>query len=237
MKKILSLVLTICMFIPCVFALSACGDKNISEYAWGKTFTFQGVMIDTKNNSQANAEGVKGSLFVDLIKNEYNNNNLDFANAEINEVKFNLTQYKGANANEFIKNLDTIAGDKLGKKYANFKVTLGSEEEKTITINDLPYSVQQDNGTFYCIIDNKNPDVKLAFFDPLISTDVNGKTKGCLGLLFGNNLFSDRCFEIRITIPTITVSNDPSAEVDIIDGEIVSSKVSLTYTPYLSKVN
>ncbi len=242
-NKKISFVMAIFVIFAAMFVLTACGGGDAPEYAWGKTFRYQGVMTDSKRHSGGIGEQ-KGSEQAVLIKNEYNNNNLDFANASVNGVKVDFTSLKGTNAEDFINKLDSFAANRMTEKYRDFTVVVGTEEEKTITINNVKYALEKSESGMdgaYNVVDKSDPSVPkfIAFCNVLISTNVEGKTKGCLSLAGGNEFFSDYNFDVKIVIPTIRISTDPSAnrQVEIVSGQEVvkSTSVSLIYTPYLSK--
>ena len=235
-KKICSFVATILLLIFAVFLMTACFEEETPpEYAWGKSFTFQGVFIDNKETRYGNESG---SPIAELLKKEYNKSNLDFANATVNGVKYDLTAQKGANADEFISNLDALAKAKLYEKYKGFKVTVGTEEEKTIKINDKVCNVVKTEGAPMCYVADQSG-TNIGTFDPLISANVNGKTKGCFGLMLFATQFDDLYGDVWIDIPTIEISSDMSVEkqLEFINGTetVVSTSVRLHYIPYFSK--
>jgi len=245
-KSILSFVLALCFIIPAMFFMTACGGDDgsgnyVAEYAWGKSFNYQGVMITDKNQY-----GPGGSTKVNLIKSEYNNiisgneSNLDFENATINGVKFDLTDYKGANANEFINNLDQIAKLRFEQMYAGYSIVVGSEAEQTVTINGVLYNlVKTNNANEYQVweVDAQEGDSFVALLCSEISINIDNLTKGCLYLDFvSSKFFADYYDDVQIEIPTKEICYDGTANKTYGENnEITSTSVSICYTPYFSK--
>jgi len=231
-KKIFSLTLSIMLMITAIFCLTACGDNYKPEYIWGKTFTFQGVMQDDRSNWGNNSTNSK----FDLMKQAYNSNNLNFAEATINGETRNLSDSKGGNVNVFCDNLDTIARQALTNKYKNFTFVVGSEQELTLKIiigeDEKTYKLVKTQQIFYNIVDEEG--TQIGYLNSELTT--NDNTKGNLYVcLTYYTFFSDSAYDCKISVPTITPIEDGSADLDYLeDGTVGKSCISFTYTAYFS---
>ncbi len=229
-NRFFSIVFAVLLVLPMMCLLSGCGgDEPIpKEYAWGKTFSYQGVFVANKGQY-----GMGGTPYGELLKSEYNKNNIDLEKVTINgETKDLTSACKGMTADAFISHIDNLAKTMLEKKYENFVVKVGSEEEKTVTINNTTYNCVLQGGDYYNIKENDN---NVGGFNSLISLDVDGKTKGCLNLSY--NKFQDTYYNISMSFPTITICNDASADKNTNGDEVESTSISIQYYPYLSKVS
>lgn len=233
MKKrnwLLNLVLAVLIFIPAII-LSACGGGNeppTIKYAWGKTFTYQGTVLNdlaTKQNS--------GTAKGELLKAQYSNLNL--AETTINGVTTDLSALVGENvtADQFITNLKIKASDLLTDYCNGVIVKIGTKEEQTITINNVSYDLMEYNASTYQIKPNDNESqlVWVGSFDAQLCENKNGQSlfDGLEISIFG---ISDIHVEaITISIPTISRIDDGGAD-DLGDGR---TAISVTFTPYFNE--
>lgn len=232
-KRIFSFVLSLLLIIPAFFCLTACGgDDYKTEYAWGKTFTFQGAMLDDKNNWGNNSTNSK----LDLMKLAYSNNNLNFAESTVNDTSKNISESKGNNVNEFLNNLDTIAIQTLANKYKDFSFVVGSEQELTLKIikgnNEKTYSLVKTQQTFYNIIDEEG--TQIGYLNSKLER--NNKTDGNLFMIITSSAyFPDFAYNCKISVPTITPITDGSADLEYLeDGTVGKNSISFTYTAYFN---
>lgn len=248
-KRIVGSVLAAILVVVSAFCFVGCGEEPYEPvYAWGKSFDFRGVTIDSKQDRGGSPETGLGMSVGDLIKSEYGKNNLDFANAEINGRNVDLTSRKGANADEFIANLDALARDELNDIYSGLVFTIGSKENPTLKITkdageEKIYELkknEQAQGEFYYVMSDSSygeTPHPVGSFDADIARNVNGApTKGCLGLLLNGEKSVGQYVLVAILIPTKEICNDLSAGSNTNEnGEIVSTFIRLGYTPYFSE--
>lgn len=232
-KRIFSFVLSLLLIIPAFFCLTACGgDDNKTEYAWGKTFTFQGTVLDDKNSWGNNSTNTK----LDLMKLAYSNNNLNFVETTVNDTSKNISESKGNNVNEFLNNLDTIARQTLASKYKDITFVMGSEQELTLKIikgnNEKTYSLVKTQLAFYNIVDESG--TQIGYLNSELER--NSNTDGNLFIIITSSAyFSDFMYYCKISVPTITPITDGSADLEYLeDGTVGESSISFFYTAYFN---
>ncbi len=126
-KKIFGFVLALCLIIPSMFMLTACGE---SENAYGKTFAYNCAKIGFENDY---FNGVKLA--------DYISQNIATINwAETLEDK-NFTEgvQTLARAEELLTNK---AHADFSEKYKNLTIAVSKESEHKLTINSVDYTFQ-----------------------------------------------------------------------------------------------
>lgn len=234
-----SLVLALCLIIPALF-LSACGSDNSStgdnsssgnNYAWGKTFTYQGTAL----NDYDSFGGNNGTPRAQLLKEEFDKGNLDLDNAEINGEVISLLSLicEDKSADEFFEYLKNRLESKLHTMYENVTIVVGTEAEKTITVNNKTYTLEEDGvGTnFYKLVDENAADSSVLYQGMMCSilmSDASGQDlKSVLNIsVFDEDANAKIGIEkVIIKIPTLTKINDKTAET-VNDRSFIS--ISLT---------
>lgn len=213
--------------IPCLLLLSACG--NTTKYAWEKKFAYQGVVV---NQWDSYAPG--GSKIIDLLKDEFKKNNLDFKNAEVNGESFDMSSAKNMSESELITYIESLAKSALDKTFKNkINVKVGKKEDLTININGTDYPLKPDETySYYDILDSSNK--VIGFFEEVMPTKINNvDTSNCV--VINLNEFSSYT-SCSIIIPTSKVINDNTATKDIDNGIVIKTKLSINFTAYLSEV-
>ncbi len=232
MKKrnwIINFVLAILLAIPAVL-LTACGgdEPPTIKYAWGKTFTYQGTVL---NNLATEVNG--GSAKGELLKAQYSNLNL--SEATVNGITTDLSALGGENvtADQFITNLKNRAGDILTNYCTGVIVKIGSKEEQIITINNVNYGLIEDITSIYQIKPNDNQSglIYVGTFDAQLYENKNGQSlfDGLEISIFGiSGVFVDT---VTISIPTITRIDDSGAD-DLGDGR---TAINIAFKPYFNE--
>lgn len=243
-NKIIGLILAFVLIVPTML-LVACGDDaDKVEYAWGKSFSYQGIMNDTREYRYGDGTGNGGSTIIDLIKQEYSKGNLDFANVEINDVATDLTSNKGSSVEDFFNKLKNIADTKLRAIYNGITFKIGTEEELTFAVNDKVYSVRKGEGAgFNQVYDEALPAFTyLALFTDDIYHQYNNAPAGNLNLQITymaiiSPSLADTAYNITIKIPTKTICADQSAFKETDEkGQVVSTYIMIQFNPMFSKV-
>lgn len=230
--KIFSLVLAVLLIFPAIM-LSACKEKTPEpEYAWGKTFKYDGVMISNKDSY---SDG--GMTHSDLIISEYNKNNLDFSKVSVNGIERDFSSLKGNNANEFYENICEFANTYLSSTLnSEFVVVFGSEEEKIVTIKGITYKLIPGMGTDYYNICSSSDTTKIVGSVCVdISKNINNfNTAGCVELsLYDTSIIAvSNCY---MSIPTIEICFDPTADKTYNDDVVIETSLSMNFYPFLSK--
>lgn len=142
-KKFLSLILAICLIIPCAFALTACGDNTPPEtpavYAWGKTFSYQDKYMTTYTTVK------------NLLQQEYNESNLDLENTvlyytagEKDERYDTVDLSQSASFDGLIASINQNVESVLETLYGDWSIIVGNKEENCIIINGEQYQLSQE---------------------------------------------------------------------------------------------
>lgn len=149
MKKIICLVFLVCALIPVALLVSGCFVLDIfddvfdtNEYAWGKTFTYQGVLDARYRMNYWEGETAPQVL----LETEFANDNLDLENIQIynaqimdstNKSTFNAKKGNFITSVEDLKSIiDARVKAMMNTRCKNFSIKIGTEEEKTITISN-----------------------------------------------------------------------------------------------------
>lgn len=241
-KKILTLMLTICFLITCSLSLTACGNAK-KVYAWGKTFTYQGAYSTNYEQHENDAPTYKN-----LLKKEFEANNLDFQNAKIyispieSSKTIDLTVASTIDFNAFISFINHEAFITLTSNYKDWKVEVGNKEDNCITINGKTYSLSQDDdewnafdATEYGILnDVTNTENKyLGRFDSILPSAINDYDSDYKSIC----LSFDGLYNFTITIPTKTPVNEDGYFIEESWDEttnttkIISSSIIITFSP------
>ena len=226
-NKLLSLALSVMIMLSTCICLAGCGKKYTPEYAWGKTFTFQGTIQNDKQNYGNDSKNTK----LALMTAEYNNHNLKFDSATVCNNTQDLTSICGNNATEFINNLDAIALQKLTEVYQNLTIVIGSKEELSIKIingsDEKTFKLVNSNLTMYNIEDEAGK--QIGSIDVEISRYViNNKANNLYINLY--NYFASDSYDCKIIVPTKTPITDGSADKDYAeDGTLTASKITFIY--------
>ncbi len=149
MKKIICFVFLVCALIPVALLASGCfiweavnNMFDTNEYAWGKTFTYQGVLDARYRMNMFDYEPSPQSL----LEIEFANNNLDLENIQIYgetidqaKIKSTFNAKKGnyiADVEDLKRVIDAKVKAMMNTQCKNFSIKIGTEEEKTITISN-----------------------------------------------------------------------------------------------------
>ena len=227
-KKFLSLILAICLFVPCIFAFTACGKEKEKTYAWGKTWSYQETVQSGWKSSGGDGNSI-GSTKEDLLKREFNN--LDLANMTIDGKKLDLSSVKSA---ELLKSeIEKAVKSFFQEQFKDFKVVFSTKEEKKVTINGTSYLAKENpnygNNYYNILLDNEGEKICGNFIDECF--DVNGKES--LSLYFNSKLPS-----VSIGIPTKTIVSDLSMSKDIDEkGNVIGTKLYIDFEAYFSLEN
>lgn len=244
-----SLVLVLCLIIPALF-LSACGGDNSStggnsaggnssggnSYAWGKTFTYQGTTL----NDYDSFGGNNGTPRAQLLKEEFDKGNLDFENIDLfGNPPAMPSIYKSMSADEFLDNLTSRMESKLSTICKDVTIVVGTEAEKTITVNNKTYTlVETGVGTnFYKLVDENATDSSVLYqgmMCSILTSDASGQDlKSGLNIsVFDEDANAKISIEkVIINIPTLTKIDDETAEM--VNNRSV---ISIGLTPYFNEL-
>ncbi len=238
-----SLVLALCLIIPALF-LSACGSDNSStggnssggnsssgnNYAWGKTFTYQGTTL----NDYDSFGGNNGTPRAQLLKEEFDKGNLDLENINLfgNPQDLSII-YESKSADEFLADLTSRMESKLLTLCRDVTIVVGTEAEKTITVKNKTYTLVEDGeGTnFYKLVDENAADSSVLYqgmMCSILTSDASGQDlKSGLNI----SVFDGDIDEVIIKIPTLTKINDGTAET-VNDR----SFISISLKPYFNEL-
>lgn len=202
-KKFLTItfMLAMCLMLPAL--LCACGEAPV-KYAWDKEFNYSGAYVDNFESTDSN-----GTKKIDLLKQDYNNNNLDLANITFGDIKLDLQD--SPNFETFVSLITSKVQDTFAAKYSNFSVKVGNQENKTIVINNKTYRFEAV----------PNSDVMLNIIDD--TKEENNQNIGIfVGMLSSYGDFKDYLdivlYEylppITVKIPTTNTSAETGYEED-----------------------
>lgn len=140
-KKIVCFILALCLLVPSAFILSGCSDFG-QEYAWGKTFTYQGV-IDARYRMNAYSAETAPQV---LLETELAKGNLDLKNIRIygditryGKEKEILNATKGkiiTSVDDLKEVLNARVKALMNAQLKNFSIKIGTKEESTITLSN-----------------------------------------------------------------------------------------------------
>lgn len=228
LKKGLCLFIALVFIIPTILLLSACGDKSVDVF--GKTFSYQGT-----NEYNWDSFSPNGTPIETLLQKEFNKNNLDLKNTIVDDENIGTIDLSGANSFEslislIITNLNSVVTAKL----SNYTIVVGTEEEKTITINGTTHTFEVDprNPQSFNIYNSKN---ELVGSFSKTCSKINNKN------IMYFNLYT-MIVEAIISIPTKTIITDPSAVKDMIYDEttqtniVTGTKINVVATPRYTEV-
>lgn len=234
-----SLAIAICLIIPALF-LSACGDVGYippeTRYAWGRTFTYQGASF----NDHLTIGGNNGTPRGKLLKDEYTKGNLDLANAFINGVAVDLSQYSDLSADAFFQHLISMMEARLHTMCDGITIVVSTEEELTVTVNKKPYKLVEtsEGSNYFTLIDESAVGGAILSWGNMSSLLLNSSGDGQevnYGLdisVFDENINAyDRISTIDVTIPTFKIVNDETAV--LIDNKY--STLSISLKPYFNE--
>lgn len=224
-KKNLIVGLILAAMLPIIFLLSACGAEI--SYVWNKTYKFTGLM-DCEWGTAMN----HGLQYGDLLKQEYNRNNLDLQNVKIEDRSVDLS-FCGS-YEELKQNLETLLSQAAIAKINNLTISFKSEEDGLVNIAGTDYRFEK-NGNYhssYKILDEDN--VTVGFFFGMVET-INNKNVVSVSLYSILNT-------VYFSIPTKEICYDESAhreeEYDYATGTttILSTKIVVGARPLYEEV-
>ena len=231
-KKYLGIILSICLMVAFVF--TGCNETPI-VYAWDKTFNYAGNFYDNYGSYSAKTDQngnvlENGTATKALLEKQYNENNLLLSSATIDDEPIDLS-----NANSFsnlIQIMEQKASDRLAK-YNGYTVSISSKDDLKITINGTDYSLQDNSGNNYGIMDNEE---RVGYCTTAITDNVNNKS--LKNSLMINVYKTKNNFEsVKIRIKTRTTITDPTAEKETNENnEVIETSIYITYTPVLTMV-
>lgn len=143
-KRLFATVLTLILMATSAFMLIACDDGT--TYAWGKTFTFKGI-IDDYNSYAHEENGSTGTNLDVLLKREFDKDNLKLETATINGETIDLSAAK--TGDELIANMKQAALDRYNLLLKDVILTVGSKDSPSLTINDVTYEVVSNGEHYY----------------------------------------------------------------------------------------
>lgn len=223
------------MVIVCLIlglALFSCKDRNTATpvYAWEKTFGFTGEMNDF-NDTYIENDGVKGTGFETLLKQEFEKGNLDLSGTTINGEETDAF-LSVTSADELVAEMKTLALRMFTERFENINIAVDTKSSLTVRINDIQYSLVLIGKDIYALLSADTKQI-IGSLSPELMNAVNGIEfeKNCLKVsLKGSN--------ISINVPTKTVIDDISAyaEKDKATGVIIRTWIPLSYTAYFSEI-
>ncbi len=223
-KKNLIVGLVLAAMLPIIFLLSACGAEI--SYVWNKTYKFTGLMDCEWNTTMG------GLQYGDLLKQEYNKNNLDLQNVKIEDRSVDLS-FCGS-YEELKQNLETLLSQAATSKINNLTVSFKSEQDGVVNIAGTDYKFQKNgiSGSNYRILDEDN--VTVGFFSGMVET-IDNKNVVSVSL---NSILNT----VYFSIPTKEICYDESAhreeEYDYETGTttILSTKIVVGARPLYEEV-
>lgn len=236
-KKILGLIFAICMLLPCMFALTACGDDTPPTLSvWEKTWTYQNVFDGNWQTCGGSADSngnPTGSTVETLLKREFNN--FDLKNVKIVSMEGEqILDLSSATSADILKNeIENKAKAFFENELNGFKVTFSTKDEKKLFVGDKTYmaKVKEYATTVYDIFAINDEQNWLGYFNEetynipsanqVLSFNINTKN-----------------FEFTLCLPTKTIVNDDTMGKDYDNnGELIKTTLNVRFTAFLSVQN
>ena len=237
-KKIISLIFAICMLLPCMFALTACGDDTPPTLSvWEKTWTYQNVFDGNWKTSGGSADSngnPTGSTVETLLKREFNN--FDLKNAKIvNSGGEQILDLSSATSADILKSeIENKAKAFFENELKDFSVTFSTKEEKKLFVGNKTYMAKGNeySTTSYEIFAIDDEQNRLGYFNEetynipsanqVLSFNINTKK-----------------FEFTLCLPTKTIVNDDTMgkDYDGNNGELIRTMLNVRFTALLSVQN
>lgn len=232
-KKILSLIFAICMLLPCMFALTACGDDTPPTLSvWEKTWTYQNVIDDNWKTAGGSADSngnPTGSTVETLLSREFSN--FDLKNAKIVGDGEQTLDLSSAISVDILKTeIENKARVFFENELTGFKVTFSTKEDKKLFIDNKTYiaKVGEFSATYYDIFMTEEDENKIGSFREETINIPNANQI----LSFNINI---KKFDLTISIPTKTIVNDDTMGKDYDNnGELMGTTLNIRFTAFLS---
>ncbi len=230
-KRFFGTIIMACL-MACAFLFSACGEEE-TIFAWGKSYYYNNVYNDDYETKLGSSQEAFGKTKKELLIQEYTNGNLLLDNIVVyygNTMVTDVSLSDATSADDLIAKINAYAKDKLMTMYNTFSFSVGTEEEKKITINSVTYYLLQEISEYNYTIGTTTSEASNIGNINVRCDNYNGKEYVSL------NLYDNIHTSVSIAIYTKTVVNDPTMSEDT-SSEPARTYISLNFYPLFSLAN
>ena len=145
-KKLLSLLVAVCLFIPCLFMLSACGNNVVGKYTVSEITMGDTTWSKAEFEEKKNSEDLNGTekMFVEMCASFFE------LNFEFKEDGVCVQTHKVLGEERSVEGTYTVDGDKV------VVTSEGDSREVTFKDNTLTLTADLGAGATMTIVMTKN---------------------------------------------------------------------------------